>query len=117
MPKQLSGLLDRNVLTILAVAAIVVVLLVAAVAAITGNYDSASVRAFIDDIKYLAAALGAGVAVARGLIAAAQRIGDGATEAALVSAAPAPTDSTTPPAEAEVPGEPPVQPSQTGLAP
>jgi hypothetical protein len=88
VPDQLRGLLDRNVLTMLAIGAIVVVLLVSFVAAITGHYDSASVRAFIDDIKYLAALLGAGVAIGRGLIAAAQRIGDGATEAALVSASP-----------------------------
>jgi hypothetical protein len=115
MRKQLSGLLDRNVLTILAIAAIVVVFLVAAVAAITGNYDSASVRAFIDDIKYLAAALGAGVAVARGLIAAGQRIGDGATEAALVTSQPA-EPIAAPPADAEVPNGPPVQPSESGLA-
>jgi hypothetical protein len=114
MPKQLSGLLDRNVLTILAVAAIVVVLLVAAVAAITGNYDSASVRAFIDDIKYLAAALGAGVAVARGLIAA----GSASVTAPPKprSSPPAPEPTAAPPAEAEVPVEPPVQPSQSGLA-
>lgn len=59
--------LDRNVLTALAVVSIAIVLIVAAVAAVTGHYDSASVRAFIDDLKYLAAALGLGAAIGRGL--------------------------------------------------
>lgn len=71
----MKNLLNKNVLTVIALAVVVLVVLIALVAAITGNYDSASVRALIDDLKYLAAALGGGVAVARGLIAAAERFG------------------------------------------
>jgi hypothetical protein len=117
VPDQLRGLLDRNVLTMLAIGLLVAFILVSFVAAVTGHYDSASVRAWIDDIKWVAALLGTGTAIGRGLIAAAQRLGDGATEAALVSAAPAPTVAAAPPAEAEAPVEPPVQPSQSGLVP
>jgi hypothetical protein len=117
MKQHLRGLLDRNILTMLAIGLIVAFILISFVAALTGHYDSASVRAWIDDIKWVAALLGGGTAIARGLIAGAQRLGDGATEAALVSAAPAPTAATAPPAEAETPGEPPVQPSQSGLIP
>src|SRR4051812_28507671 len=100
MPKQLSGLLDRNVLTILAVAAIVIFILTAAIAAVTGHYDSASVRAFVDDMKYVAGLLGLGAAVGRGVVAAGQRVADGATEAALVQTQ-APEPPVAPPAEAE----------------
>jgi hypothetical protein len=91
MPKQLSGLLDRNVLTILAIGLIVAFILISFIAAITGHYDSASVRAFIDDIKYLAAAARRRRRRRARPHRRRQRIGDGATEAALVSAAPAPT--------------------------
>jgi hypothetical protein len=84
VPDQFRGLLDRNILTALAVIGIVVFFAVAAVAAVTGHYDSASVRAFIDDMKYVAGLLGLGAAVGRGVIAAGQRVADGHTEAAIV---------------------------------
>lgn len=84
MPDQLRGLLDRNLLTALAVIAIVIFLLAASIAAVTGHYDSASVRAFVDDMKYVAGLLGLGAAVGRGVIAAGQRVADGHTEAAIV---------------------------------
>jgi small-conductance mechanosensitive channel len=112
---KLRGLLDRNVLTALAIGLIVAFILISFIAALTGHYDSASVRAWIDDVKWVAALLGGGTAIARGLIAAGQRVADGTTEAALVVASPVPTASTAPPPEADVPGEPPVQPSQSGL--
>jgi hypothetical protein len=84
MPAQLRGLLDRNVLTGLAVALIVAVVLISFTAAVTGHYDSASVRAWIDDLKWIAGLLGAGTALGRGLVAAGQRVADGHTEAAIV---------------------------------
>lgn len=114
MPDKLRSLLDRNLLTGLALAAITLVFVVAALAAVTGHYDSASVRAFIDDIKYVAAALGVGAAVGRGLIAAGQRIGDGQTEAVLARAQLSEV-AADPPADAAAPDTPPLQPSQTGL--
>jgi hypothetical protein len=114
MSDKIRSLIDRNLLTGLALAAITFVFVVAAVAAVTGHYDSASVRAFIDDIKYVAAALGVGTAVGRGLIAAGQRIGDGQTEAILAQAQLRET-AADPPAEAAPPQTSPLQPSQTGL--
>lgn len=71
--EQLKELFDKNLLTIVALSLIAVTFTVAAVAAITGNYDSASVRLFVDDIKWIAGLLGAGVAVARGVRAAGDR--------------------------------------------
>jgi hypothetical protein len=84
VPDQFRGLLDRNLLTALAVTAIGIFLAVASLAAVTGHYDSTSVRAFIDDMKYVAGLLGLGAAVGRGVIAAGQRVADGHTEAAIV---------------------------------
>jgi hypothetical protein len=62
-----KGLLEKNVLTAIVVVLAALLVVVAAVAAITGNYDSESVRAFVDDIKYIVGILGAGVAVGRGI--------------------------------------------------
>ncbi len=66
----MTKLLDKNILTIAAVGLLALVVLIAVVAAITGNYDSESVRALVDDLKYIAAALTAAVALARGIKAA-----------------------------------------------
>jgi hypothetical protein len=64
----LKTLLDKNIVTIFALSLI-------GLAAVTGHYDSASVRAFVDDMKWIAGLLGAGVAVGRGLLGAGDRAG------------------------------------------
>lgn len=69
----MKNLLDKNIVTIVALGLICTVVLVAAVAAITGHYNSGNVRAFVDDMKWIAGLLGAGVAVARGVRAAGDR--------------------------------------------
>jgi drug/metabolite transporter (DMT)-like permease len=114
MPDKLRGLMDRNILTAIAAIAAVACLLIAFGAAVTGHYDSASVRAFIDDIKWIAGVGLFGTAIGRGLLAAGQRIGDGHTEAILAQAQLRET-AAAPPAEAAPPQTPPLQPSQTDV--
>lgn len=85
-PSQLRGLLAPSPMTSIALGLIGLFLLVSFGAAVTGHYDSPSVRSWLDDIKYLAGLVGGGVAIARGLLALGDRQADGAVVAASLQA-------------------------------